>query len=269
MKNFFLLIASAFCLLTGNSYGQSFTPSALNTALLAPTPLKDMPKKGSMILFPTDDGLQANAFYIPSDKPSDMALFIFHEWWGLNDNVKREAALWHKLLGGRVAVYALDIYDGNTAKDPETAEKLMRHIDYSRGCTIVRGALTHIGQGKHVAMLGWGLGGSWAFTAAIQAETAATACVMYYGFPEPDIMRVRNLYCDVLYIRADRDELIKLSEVQEFEKKVQASDKNVTMIRFPAAHAFANPGSEHYDAELAEVARNHSLKFIKDRYGIN
>jgi carboxymethylenebutenolidase len=277
MKNFAFFFISAFCLFVSNARSQSYfqQPGAqqpttlkarLNAAFLMP--YKDIQKRGSMIMYPTPDGLQANAFFIPSDKPSDMVLFVFHEWWGLNDNIKREATLWHKLLGGRVSVYALDMYDGHLGNDPAMAENMMRHVERERSCSIINGALAHIGKNKHVATLGWGMGGTWAFNAAILADIAAVGCVMYYGFPESDFIRVRNLSCDVLYIRADKDKLITLSEVHEFEKKVQTTDKNVVMVRYPTGHAFANPTDMNYDPEYAEEARNEALKFFKTRYGI-
>lgn len=43
--------------------------------------------EGEMITFPTPDGKEANAFIIRAKVPTTNYLFIFHEWWGLNDQV--------------------------------------------------------------------------------------------------------------------------------------------------------------------------------------
>src|SRR5437868_5728347 len=75
----------------------------------APLPLNYAPEKGSMIQFATeknkDGSIFGNAFYVPANGNTDKVLFIFHEWWGLNDYIKREAERWHDLLGGNVAIY--------------------------------------------------------------------------------------------------------------------------------------------------------------------
>ena len=46
---------------------------------------------GEMIKFKTPDGTEANAFFIPAKKKTNNWIFVFQEWWGLNDNIKRQA----------------------------------------------------------------------------------------------------------------------------------------------------------------------------------
>jgi len=113
------------------------------------------------------------------------------------------------------------------------------------------------------------MGGSWSFTAAVAAGTQAVGCVMYYGFPEKNLDRIKPLKCDVLYIRGAKDGFIKLSDVEEFEKQVKNRGRNITMYSFDAVHAFANPSNPKYDAKAAAEAQTYSLKFLKDKLGIN
>lgn len=242
---------------------------ALNTdfreAHLAPLPLEYSPAKGAMINFNTTDaGKDGGAFYVPSDQPTDKVLVIFHEWWGLNDYIKREAERWQGLLGN-VDVYAVDLYDGRVANDPETAGKLMSSLDQKRGETIVKGLLKKIGNDKLVATLGWCMGGTWSFTGTLLAGNNAAGCVAYYGFPEKNEKKIKTLQADVLYIRAKQDGFITAADAAEFMKQVIAVKPKSKMLEYDAVHAFANPSNPKYDMKSAKLAEAEAVKFLKER----
>jgi carboxymethylenebutenolidase len=80
-------------------------------AHLAPEPFDYQAESGKMITYSTPDGKKANAFQIKSGSKTNKVVYVFHEWWGLNDYIKREAEALQKELGN-VDVYALDLYDG-------------------------------------------------------------------------------------------------------------------------------------------------------------
>jgi carboxymethylenebutenolidase len=232
---------------------------------LAPLPLNYVPQKGKMITFPVTGGPKGNAFFVPADEASDRVLFIFHEWWGLNDYIKREAENWHKALDGKVNVYAIDLYDGKVGSDPDMAGKIMSQLTPKRGEAIIKGAIAEAGKNKRIATLGWCMGGSWSFTASLLAGSEAAGCVMYYGFPEKGDKRISNLKCDVLYIRGDKDEHIKLSDVEQLNKEVEAAGRNFILHRYDAVHAFANPSNPKYDAAATSDAQRKALDFLVEK----
>ena len=127
----------------------------------APLPFSYFAEKGAMVSFKTVGGTDGNAFYVPGDEQTDKVLIVVHEWWGLNDYIKREAERWQKLLGGKVAVYAVDLYDGKVATSPDEAGKLMGGLDAKRGEAILAGLIKKIGSGKSIATIGWCMGGTW------------------------------------------------------------------------------------------------------------
>jgi len=281
MKKLFTFFLSAFLLFALNkATAQSCCKKPTDMQLLAfnkafkdahlpPNPISFTPEKGSMIQFHVPGGgYDGNAFYVPADSPSDKVLLIFHEWWGLNDYIRKEAEKWQKLLGGKVSIYAIDLYDGKEAVTPDEAGKLMGSLDPNRGETIINGLLQRIGNGKHIATLGWCMGGSWSFTGAVAAGHEAVGCVMYYGFPEKNPDRIKALRCDVLYIRGSKDAFIKAADVDAFETKVKVSGHDFTLDSFDAVHAFANPSNPNYDIKSATDAQNISLKFLKDKFSI-
>lgn len=245
-----------------------FQTFAMNTdfkeAHLSPLPFDYSSDKGSMIQFETLDGKKGNAFYIPSDEPTQKALIIFHEWWGLNDYIKREAVEWQKKLGN-IDVYAVDLYDGKVATDADVAGQLSGNLDPKRADNIIKGLISKIGKDKEIATLGWCFGGGWAFRASVLAGDEATGCVMYYGFPEKDSAKIAPLKTDVVYIWGSQDKFIKKFMVEEFGTAVKATNHTFDMYTFDADHAFANPSNPKYNSLFATQAGNIALKFLKTK----
>lgn len=227
----------------------------------APLPFEYAPDHGKMVEFETDNATKGYAFYVPSDKPTNSVLLLFPEWWGLNDYIKQEAERWQKMLGN-VDVYAVDLYDGKVAATPEEAKKLSTSLDAKRGESIVNGILSVAGTDKNIATLGWCMGGSWSFTATILAGQQAKACIMYYGFPEQDSLKISRLKCDVLYNWGSKDAFITKDKIDEFQKNIEATKHQFTLHSFYADHAFANPSNPKHDPVATEQANNFALKFL-------
>ena len=117
-------------------------------------------EKGSDIQYTTEDGQTANAFLIQPDEPTDKWIFVIHEWWGLNDHIKKEAEKYFDALEG-FNVMALDLYDGNVARDRETAAKYMQGAEIPRLESIIKGAYDFAGDNAKVGSVGWCFGGGW------------------------------------------------------------------------------------------------------------
>ncbi len=234
----------------------------------APLPLSYTAKSGTMIKFHTSNGKDGHAFYVPADETTDKVLFIFHEWWGLNDYIKRETEKWQQELGGHVAVYAIDLYDGKVATTADEAGKLMNALDPKRGEDIINGLIKKIGDDKKIATLGWCMGGSWAFTGSVCAGGRALGCVMYYGFPEKDAARVKSVKANVLYIYGTQDNFIKLTDVKVFGNALIKSGHGFTLQSYDAPHAFANPSNPKYNEVAAGDAHNLALAFLKSELSL-
>jgi carboxymethylenebutenolidase len=253
--------------------GMDMKALALNASFKAshepPVPFSYAAEKGSMMKVPTKGGADANVFYVPADVKTDNVLIVVHEWWGLNDYIKREAEDWQKRLKGQVAVYAIDLYDGQVAADPETAGKLMSQLNAKRADAIISGVLQKIGKGKKIATIGWCMGGSWSFRASVLAGSEASACVMYYGFPEKEKAKIKPLRTDVLYIYGNQDAYIKQPDIDAFEKEVKSGGHKFELHSFDAVHAFANPSNPKYNKAAASEAQGLTLKFLMQQLSIN
>ncbi len=235
----------------------------------APLPFTYESDNGEDVTFTTPDNNKSKAFYLPSKSPTDKVVIIFHEWWGLNDYIKREAENIQKKLGGNLEVYAVDLYDGNVATTPDEAGKMMGGLKPERAMAIINGLMQKIGKDKKVVTLGWCMGGSWSFAGTLAAGAQAKGCVMYYGFPDADKEHIKNLKADVLYIRGTEDGFITKESVDEFGKNVKSLTKvKYTQKDFKAVHAFANPSNPKYDVKAATEAMDISIKFIKEHLNI-
>jgi len=228
---------------------------------LSPIPFELKESFGKMITFKASDGKAASAYYIPSKKKSNKTLLVFHEWWGLNDYIKQEAQNWQAALGD-VNVFAIDLYDGSVATTPEEAGKLMGALDAERGKAIVSGVLDYAGKEQEIYTIGWCMGGTWSFEAALLAGKNAKACVMYYGFPEENQSRINSLKTDILFIHGSQDAYISKEAVDKFAQGVKKSGNKITVETYDAVHAFANPSNPNYDKVNADDARNKAKTFF-------
>ena len=220
--------------------------------------------EGQMIEFKTADGKTAHAFEIRSAKPSNKYLFVIHEWWGLNDYIKKEAAKYAEEMPG-VNVLALDLYDGQVATTPEEAGKLMQGVKTDRATAIIKGAELYAGPKAQFASVGWCFGGGWSLQSALLGGKQTVGCVMYYGMPEKDVAKLKTLNSDVLGLFAEQDKWINPEVVQQFEKDMAAAGKKVTIKEYPADHAFANPSNPKYNQALATDAHQRALAYLKAR----
>lgn len=221
---------------------------------------------GEMIKFKCADGTEANGYLIKAAKPTDNWVFVFQEWWGLNDNIKRESEnLFNDL--GNVNVLALDMYDGKVTATKEEAGKYMGEFKQERGNTIVKGALAFVGKKAKIGTVGWCFGGGQSLQAALTLGKNASACVMYYGPPEEDVNRLKKLNCDVLNIWPTKDQWINVNVIDKFDTNMKAAGKKLTVVSYDADHAFANPSNPlgTFNEKAYKDAYKNTIEFFKAR----
>jgi carboxymethylenebutenolidase len=221
--------------------------------------------KGEMVTFATADSKTASGFLIKSAKKSNKWLFVYQEWWGLNDHIKKEAEKFYDDLGD-VNVLALDMYDGKSADKPEDAGKLMQATTPERLEAIIKGGIEFAGKKARIASVGWCFGGMLSLKSAILEGKQAAGCVMYYGRPEKDVEKLKTLNVDVLGNFGSQDKGIPTSVVTEFEENMKKAGKKVTINMYDAVHGFANPSNPKYDKVSADDAYGKSLAYLKDHY---
>lgn len=233
----------------------------------APAPFTGTLENGTMITFKTNEEKDGQAYFVRSPKKTNNVLFVFQEWWGLNDYIKQEAERLQKELGN-VNVYALDLYDGKVASDPNEAGKLVMGAKEERIRAIIEGAIKHVGPKARIATIGWCFGGGWSLQASLMAGKQAVACVMYYGMPEKSVEKLKTLHADVLGLFALQDKNITPAVVDTFQQNMKAAGKHLEVKSYNAVHAFANPSNPKYDKAAAADANARALAFLKKHLGV-
>jgi len=216
---------------------------------------------GEMVEFPTASGQAGRAYLVNAINPGGDYLFVFHEWWGLNENIMAEADQWAQSLEG-INILAIDLYDGKSATTREGATELMQGAKEERIREIIQGAANYAGTEANIATMGWCFGGGWSMQAAIMLGDRAVASVIYYGMPEKSVEKLANLQAPVLGIFAEKDQWIHRAAVAEYEKAMTAAGKKFESHWYNADHAFANPSNAIFDGNAAADAKSKVTKFL-------
>ena len=219
---------------------------------------------GSMIKYPAPDGTEAQAYLIKSKKKTNKWLIVIQEWWGLNDNIKREAETFATELGD-INVIAVDMYDGKVATTADSAMAYMKSAKSERLENIIKGAIVYAGDKAKIYTVGWCFGGGWSLQSTILAGKQAAGCVMYYGRPETDISRLKTINCDVIGFFGNLDAYISPKVVDQFEKDMKEAGRTLSVYRYDANHGFANPSNPVYNKQATEDAHTKAIAFLKAR----
>ena len=229
-----------------------------------PLPFNYKSENGNSITYKAADGTDAYGWEIKSKTPSDNYLLVIHEWWGLNDYIKKESEqLWKDLAN--INVIAIDLYDKKVAANREDAAKYMQSVTNERAIAIIKGVQDYVGKNAKIYTIGWCFGGGWSLQTALLAGNRLRGCVMYYGMPEKDVEKLKTLHGDVLGIFANKDQWITPKVVDEFSENMKKAGKKLIVKRYEADHAFANPSNPSFDKEAKEDAYKNAIAFLKER----
>lgn len=229
----------------------------------APLPFIYNSANGKDITFKAADGTDAHGWMIKASKSTNYYIFVIHEWWGLNDYIKQESEKLSNDVGANVI--AIDLYDNKIASTPDEARKLVQSVKTERAVNIIKGAYAYAGNNAKVFTIGWCFGGGWSLQAALLGGDNVAGCIMYYGMPENDVNKLKTLHCDVIGFFANQDQGITPKVVDEFQENMKAANKKLTVYRYDAEHAFANPSNPHYNKEATTDAYAKTIAFIKER----
>lgn len=209
--------------------------------------------------------------YMPSGTTSrHPAVIVIHEWWGLNDWVKEQAA---DLAAHGYVALAVDLYRGQVASDPDTAHQLSRGLPQDRGMRDLKAADDFLRADKHVdtsriGAIGWCMGGGFALNFAV-ADPQLKAVVANYGPPPTDPAALAQIHAAILGNYGGLDKGISPASVESFAADLKKQGKPVDIKIYPdAGHAFENPNNKTgYKAADAADAHSRSLAFFARELG--
>ncbi len=194
------------------------------------------------------------------------AIILFHEWWGLNDNIRTMAA---ELAAHGYLALAVDLYKGAFATTPGQAQGLMSDLnEEDAGDTAtswINWLKTDARSTGKTATLGWCFGGGWSLNASLLTPVDAT--IIYYGRVNKTADELAALKGPVLGQFGRQDKFINEEMVSGFEAEMTKAGKDFTTHWYSADHAFANPTSARYDEPDASLAWSRTLAFLEEHIG--
>ena len=228
-----------------------------------PIPFQYKDAKGTMETYSTPDGKTTTSYVVRSKEKSNKYILVFHEWYGLNDYIKKESDEIAEKLGN-VNVIAVDLYEGQVATNSSEASKLMQSVTDGRAISIIRGAADYAGSDAVLGTVGWCFGGGWSLQAALTLPDKVKMCVMYYGMPEQDKEKLQLLNAKLLGFYGTRDQHLTPAVVDKFKADLDALGKPYGIYSYDAGHGFANPSNPVYDASATSDTKEKMYSFFKD-----
>ncbi|MCA1957715.1 MAG: dienelactone hydrolase family protein [Nitrospira sp.] len=202
----------------------------------------------------------------PQEKGAYPGIVLLHDWWGLTGQMKD--------LGARLAcegymVIVPNLYGrlgGMVTANDDVAATLSERLDPSLALTDINSCCEYlntrtIAKRNEHAVVGYGMGGSFALRFAWHRKRLRAA-VSYYGtLPQPTGDFVKNLSAPLLVHRAGKtsDE-----DIEAFRAAVGLSKKVETYHYPDAARGFCNDvRPDLYRADDAALAWERTAQFLK------
>jgi carboxymethylenebutenolidase len=217
------------------------------------------------VSYKSGDDTVTGMLYSPAGKGPFPALIVIHEWWGLNDWVKEQAA---KLADQGYVALAVDLYRGKVAATPDLAHELMRGVPEDRAARDLRAAFDFLAAQPNVkkdriGSIGWCMGGGYSLDVALLEPTLAAA-VIHYGHLATDPAELKKINAPILGIFGGQDRGMSVEDVKKFGQSLDQLGKKGEIKIYPdAGHAFENPNNKQgYRADDASDAWKRTLDFL-------
>jgi dienelactone hydrolase len=190
--------------------------------------------------------------YLAYDESADAerpGVLVVHEWWGLNEYIRRRAQMLAEL--GYTAL-AVDMYgEGQTADNPDEAGRLMNTVlqdmrqgeaRFKAGYELLKGQST---TDAHMAAIGYCFGGAMVLHAA-RIGMDLDGVVSFHGAlgsahkPTPGGVRARILVC-----HGAADSLVPDDDITAFKREMAEACADYRFEAYEGAlHGFTNPDAD-------------------------
>ena len=202
--------------------------------------------------FETANG-ETGAYVAMPELPSDKAVIVIHEWWGLNEHIKDIA---RRYAGEGFVAVAPDLYRGTIATDGDDASKLMHDLKIEDGLDTIKSTIDAASGVYYLAsfgITGFCMGGTFALRAACEIDSLKAAVAFYGDIPEDDVVKLLSV--PTTFISGTRDAWITPEKVSALENAAARYGLPVNVVKYDADHAFFNDTRpEVYDKANAEAA---------------
>jgi carboxymethylenebutenolidase len=204
--------------------------------------------------------------YLAEPDGEGPGVVILHEWWGLDDSMRRMADRFAE--EGFLAIVP-DLYHGDTTEQPDEAQQKLMALNMDEAEKEMRGAvrtlLEHDKCNGQVGSVGFCAGGGLSVWAAASNPEIGAAVTYYYVMPhgKPDFS---NINAPVLGHFGTNDDFISVEDAKALEAELQEAGVEAAFEYYEGGgHAFANDHDRlgTYDQSHAESAWGKTVDFLK------
>lgn len=215
-----------------------------------------------------DGGGKARAVLAaPEGEGKRGALVVIHEWWGLNDEIIKQA---ERFAGMGLLALAVDLYKGEVTDRPERAMQLSGAMKTQEAMEVVQAAVRWLASrpssnGK-VGVTGFCLGGAMALAAAANVE-GLSAILPFYGTPKDEFLHYDRMRAPIQGHYAKNDTFVSSERAAQVRDRVNAAGGQMELFFYDAGHAFLRDDPSAYHAESAALALSRAEAFLRKELG--
>ena len=214
------------------------------------------------------EGFQLEGYlaYNDSVKEKRPGILVVHEWWGLNDSVRKRV---DELASMGYVAFALDLYGkGKTTTDLKKATKMLRMVQMNlyrwhqralAGLEVLRG-LPQVDP-QRIAAIGYGWGGV-TLQQQLFKGTDIEGAVLFGSFIAPSPEQRQRLKAKMLVLHGAADPYGSADDLKNYVAAMEGANIDWQMILFGGAkHGFSDPNSAQYkmkEFEYNETADRQS-----------
>jgi len=195
------------------------------------------------VTLPTAEGDARAVEFAPVGGPLP-AVLVLHGDYGLDDVVRRHA---RKLADDGYLVLAIDLYDGDVAKDVENAHVLSRALPDEKVKAYLEAAVDRLAECSdgRIGVIGWDTGGGYALDLAID-DPRVIACVTCYGRLRTEAESLRPMKASVLGVFAENDAGNPPETRRDFEEAMKGAGKDLAgmLVLDGCGGGFMTPGPD-------------------------
>jgi dienelactone hydrolase len=219
------------------------------------------------------EGFQLEGYlaYDDSSKEKRPGVLVVHEWWGLNDSVRKRV---DELASMGYVAFALDLYGkGKTTTDIKKATKMLRMVQMNlyrwhqrclAGLEVLRG-LPQVDP-QRIAAIGYGWGG-----VTLQQQLFKGAdiegAVLFGSFIAPSPEQRQRLKAKMLVLHGAADPYGSADDLKNYVTAMEGANIDWQMILYGGArHGFSDPNAAKYklkEFEYNETADRQSWKQVE------
>ena len=205
---------------------------------------------------------------LPAGDARRPGLVVVHEWWGINDDIRRLA---RRFADEGFVTLAVDLYGGVSTSDGAEAMRLSTELSTAAAMEIIAGAVATLAAHPRctamVGVTGFCLGGAMALVAACNVDGLAAA-VPFYGTGKDEFLDFTRAKAPILGHYAKNDAFVKAERVEELRGRAVAAGARFEVCLYDAGHAFMRAGDPAaYDKASAELAWERTMRFLRLELG--